>query len=151
VDENGLRPPVALTERLSFLLKHAYALVEQAIEPELAGLGVSGREFAVLTLVDAEGPASQQRLAGRIGVDRTTMVALVDALEEKRLVSRRRDPNDRRAYLLETTPAGHKTLRDALKAVKLGEKQALASLTNTESATLKHALQRLVQGQPPGT
>jgi DNA-binding MarR family transcriptional regulator len=133
-------------ERLSFLLKHASALVERAIEPELARLGINSREFAVLTLVDAEGPASQQRLAGRIGVDRTTMVALIDALEEKLLISRRRDPNDRRAYVLEATPAGNKTLRDALTAVELGEKQALASLTNTESATLKHALQDLVQG-----
>jgi DNA-binding MarR family transcriptional regulator len=138
-------------ERLSFLLKHAYAQIEHAIEPELARLNVNGREFAVLTLVDAEGPASQQRLAGRIGVDRTTMVALIDALEEKRLVSRRRDPSDRRAYVLEATPAGRKTLRDALKAVKLGEQQALASLSATESAALKHALQSLVQAQTPGT
>jgi DNA-binding MarR family transcriptional regulator len=138
-------------ERLSFLLKRTSASLEHAIETELARLNVNGREFAVLTLIDAEGPASQQRLAARIGVDRTTMVSLIDALEQKRLVSRRRDPNDRRAYVLEVTPAGHKTLRDALTAVKLGEKQALASLTNTESATLKHALQRVVQGQPRRT
>jgi len=124
---------------------------EQAIEAELARPNLSGREFAALTLIDAEGPASQQRLAGRIGVDRTTMVGLIDALEEKGLVSRRRDPNDRRAYVLEATPAGRDTLRDALTAVELGEKQALASLTNTESATLKHTLQRLVQGQPRRT
>jgi len=149
--DNGPGPPAALMERLSFLLKHASALLEHAIEPGLARLGISGREFAVLTLIDSEGPASQQRLAGRIGVDRTTMVALIDALEEKRLVSRRRDPSDRRAYVLEATPAGRKTLRDALKAVKLGEQQALASLASTESAALKQALQRLVQAQPPAT
>jgi len=46
----------------------------------------------VLTLIESEGPASQQRLADRVGVDRTTMVALVDALEEKGLVNRLRDP-----------------------------------------------------------
>ena len=138
-------------ERLSFLLKQTSSLVERAIEPGLARAGINGREFGVLTLVDAEGPASQQRLAGRIGVDRTTMVALIDALEEKRLVRRRRDPSDRRAYLLEATSAGRKTLRDARKAVELGEQQALASLTATESATLKQALQRLAQAQPPGT
>jgi DNA-binding MarR family transcriptional regulator len=79
------------------------------------------------------------------------MVALIDALEEKRLVRRRRDPNDRRAYLLEATSAGRKTLRNARKAVELGEQRALASLTASESATLKQALQRLAQAQPPGT
>jgi DNA-binding MarR family transcriptional regulator len=150
VRDNGPRPPAALIERLPFLLKRAYALVEQATERELARLSINGREFAVLTVVDAEGPASQQRLAGRIGVDRTTMVALIDALEEKRLVRRGRDPSDRRAYVLEATSAGRKTLRNALKAVELGEQQALGSLTASESATLKHALQRLVQAQPPG-
>jgi DNA-binding MarR family transcriptional regulator len=138
-------------ERLSFLLKRTSALLDQAIERELARLNINGREFGVLTLIDAEGPASQQRLAERIGVDRTTMVALIDALEEKRLVHRRRNPSDRRAYQLEATAAGRKTLADALKAVELGEQQALASLNDSESATLKQALQRLAQTQPPGT
>jgi len=148
---NAPKPPAALMERLSFLLKRSSSLVEQAIETGLTRLDINGREFGVLTLIETEGPASQQRLADRIGVDRTTMVALIDALEEKRLVHRRRDPSDRRAYQLVATSAGRKTLHDALKAVELGEQQALASLTNTESATLKQALQRLAQAQPPGT
>jgi len=135
-------------ERLSFLLKQAFALMDEATERELAQLSVNGREFAVLTLVDAEGAASQQRLAGRIGVDRTTMVALIDALEEKRLVRRRRDPSDRRAYIVEATPAGRKTLQEALKAVKLAEQQALASLTATEAAAFKQTLQSLAQAPP---
>jgi DNA-binding MarR family transcriptional regulator len=149
--DNAPRPPDALMERLSFLLKRSSGLVERAIETELARFSITGREFGVLTLIDAEGPASQQRLGDRIGVDRTTMVALIDALEEKRLVHRRRDPSDRRAYQLETTSSGRKTLRDALKAVELGEQQALASLSNTESAAFKQALQRLTQTQPAGT
>lgn len=135
-------------ERLSFLLKRAFALMDEATERELAQLSVNGREFAVLTLVDAEGAASQQRLAGRIGVDRTTMVALIDALEDRRLVSRRRDPSDRRAYIVEATPAGRKTLQGALRAVKLAEQQALASLTATEAAAFKQTLQRLAQAPP---
>lgn len=141
-------PPAVLMERLSFLLKHASARMETATEGELAQLSVNGREFAVLTLVDAEGAASQQRLAARIGVDRTTMVALIDALEDKRLVSRRRDQSDRRAYTVEATPSGRKTLQGALKAVKLAEQQALAPLTATEAAALKRALQHLAQAPP---
>ena len=145
---NGSTPPAALMERLSFLLKRAFARIDVATERELAELSVSGREFAVLTLVDAEGAASQQRLAGRIGVDRTTMVALIDSLEEKRLVNRRRDPSDRRAYIVEATSAGRKILQRALKAVQLAEQQALASLTATQAATFKQILQRLAQAPP---
>lgn len=141
-------PPVVLMERLSFLLKRTSALLEVTIEQELARFGVTGREFAVLTLIEEEGPASQQRLAGRIGVDRTTMVALIDALEEKRLVTRRRDPSNRRAYVLEVTAAGRKALRDALKAVESAEQEWLSPLSVAESATLTRALQRLVQATP---
>jgi DNA-binding MarR family transcriptional regulator len=147
MSENIPGPPTALMERLSFLLKRTYALLEATIEAELDRLGVTGREFGVLTLLDAEGPASQQRLAGRIGVDRTTMVALIDALEEKRLVIRHRDPSNRRAYLLEVTAAGRKRLRDALKAVQRSEQETLAPLSGTESATLIRALQRVVQAE----
>ena len=145
VSDNRSTPPAALMERLSFLLKQAFARVDEATERELAQLSVTGREFAVLTLVDAEGAASQQRLAARIGVDRTTMVALIDALEEKRLVSRRRDPSDRRAYIVEATPAGRKTLQRALAAVKLAEREALAPLAATEAAAFKRTLQRLAE------
>ena len=143
-------PPAALMERLSFLLKRTSALLEGIIEQELARLGVSGREFGVLTLIEAEWPASQQQLADRIGVDRTTMVALVDALEEKRLVIRHRDPSNRRAYVLEVTALGRKRLRAALGAVERAEQQALAPLSDAESATLTRALQCLVRAQPAG-
>jgi DNA-binding MarR family transcriptional regulator len=72
------------------------------------------------------------------------MVALIDALEEKGLVKRHRDPSNRRAYVLEVTAAGHKRRRDALKAVERAEQGALAPLSAAESATLTRVLQRLV-------
>jgi DNA-binding MarR family transcriptional regulator len=148
MNENIAGPPVALMERLSFLLKSTFALLEGTIEPELARLGINGREFGLLTLIEAEGPASQQRLASRIGVDRTTMVGLIDALEEKGLVERHKDPSNRRAYLLEVTAAGRKKLRDALKAVERAEQLALAPLSVADSATLTRILQRLVEARP---
>jgi DNA-binding MarR family transcriptional regulator len=145
--DDGPEPPAALMKRLAFLLKRTHALLEATIEAELDRLDVTGRQFGVLTLLEAEGPASQQQLARRIGVDRTTMVALIDALEEKQLVNRHRDPSNRRAYLLEVTAAGHRRLRDALAAVETAERHVLAPLTGTESATLTRALQRLVHAQ----
>jgi DNA-binding MarR family transcriptional regulator len=151
MSENIAGPPSALMERLSFLLKSAFALLEGTIEPELGRLGINGREFGLLTLIEVEGPASQQRIAGRIGVDRTTMVGLIDALEEKELVERHRDPTNRRAYLLEVTPEGAKKVRDALKAVERAEQATLAPLSAADSATLIRILQRLVGNHPHRT
>jgi len=116
----------------------------------LTQLNISGREFAVLTLIESEGPASQQRLADRVGVDRTTMVALVDALEEKGWSPPQGSQQSAR-LLLQTTEAGRKRLRDTLKAVKKAEQEILAPLSSAESATLTRLLQCLVQAQPPRT
>ena len=67
---------------------------------------MTGRELAVLTVLAGDEPASQQQAAQRLGVDRTTMVALVDALEGKGLVQRHADAADRRRNVVELTAAG---------------------------------------------
>jgi DNA-binding MarR family transcriptional regulator len=65
------------------LLKRALVDLEDLHAEHLAPVGVSGRELGVLLLLDREGPESQQQTAGRLKVDRTTMVALLDGLEAK--------------------------------------------------------------------
>ncbi len=80
----------ALTSRLGYLLKHVHLRFTEASAQALAPFGVDGRELAVLAVLAADRPLSQMEAAIRIGVDRTTMVALVDALEGKGLVARRR-------------------------------------------------------------
>jgi len=88
--------PPAVTQRLGYLLKHAQLRLAELAEPLYAPLGVTGRQLALLTLF-GDGPAqSQQDGAARLGVDRTTMVALVDELEAKGLVRREVAPGDRR-------------------------------------------------------
>ena len=65
-------------------------------------------------MIATEGPLSQQRLGERTALDRTTVVAIVDGLEEAGYVERRRDPDDRRAYALEVTPrAGNGSTKPA--------------------------------------
>src|ERR671930_455072 len=84
------------TDHLGYLLKHAWLRSQEVTGPALAPYGIGGRELAVLLLL-AEGESlSQQQAAGRLEVDRTTMVALLDELEAKGLVARRPHPGDRR-------------------------------------------------------
>src|SRR3990170_2106563 len=105
-----------LSERLTYLFKRALVDLENLHAKHLAPVGVSGRELGVLLLLDGRDPESQQQVAGRLGVDRTTMVGLLDGLEAKGLVARRADPGDRRRNVLELTGDGHKTLARALRA-----------------------------------
>lgn len=78
--------PLALATRLGYLLKHAQLRYQSLQYPALNPMGLDGRLLAVLVLVAGEGPALQQRISARLKVDRTTMVGLIDALEERGFV-----------------------------------------------------------------
>jgi DNA-binding MarR family transcriptional regulator len=137
-------PPAALAERLGFLLKHAQLALAPSVERALAPLGLDGREFAVLSVLVSEGPRSQQRLSERMRVDRTTMVALVDALERKGLVERRRQTRDRRAYAVHVTRKGRRTLERATGIVEAAEDELLGPLSHADRRRLKDLLLRLI-------
>ena len=98
-----------------------------------------------MLLLDSRDPESQQQTAGRLGVDRTTMVGLLDGLEAKGLVARRADAEDRRRNVLELTRDGHTALARALRASDEAERQLLAELDDAESAQLRTLLTRLAR------
>ncbi|MEU0413451.1 MarR family winged helix-turn-helix transcriptional regulator [Streptomyces griseorubiginosus] len=142
-------PPEVLTSRLGYLLKHAYLRLTEESTQALAPYGIDGRELAVLAVLDAHDELSQLDAAGKLGIDRTTMVSLVDALEDKELVERRRSPRDRRKNIVQLTPAGQKRLQDAESARQEMERRFLAPLSSTDALRLVRTLQTLV-GAPMG-
>jgi DNA-binding MarR family transcriptional regulator len=137
-----------LSARLTYLLKRALVDLEDLHAEHLAPVGVSGRELAVLLLLDGRDPESQQQAAGRLGVDRTTMVGLVDGLEAKGLVARRADAGDRRRNVLELTGDGHTALARAVFASDEAERRLLAELDDAESTQLRTLLTRLARDRP---
>jgi len=136
-------PVPALAGRLGYLLKHAQLRMAELNATALAPFGITGRELAVLLAIDSQAPLSQQEAARRLGVDRTTMVALIDELEGKQLVQRRQDPADRRKNVVALTPAGRGTLRKAGKASDEAERRFLAPLTGDQAAEMRAALRRI--------
>ncbi|HEY2702047.1 MAG TPA: MarR family transcriptional regulator [Pseudonocardiaceae bacterium] len=133
-----------LVERLGYLLKHAqlqlFELTTAALEP----FGLDGRQLAVLIVLGSGEPASQQDAAQQLGIDRTTMVAFVDALERKGLVGRRPHAQDRRKNVVELTETGRDTLRRARKASDAAEQRFLAPLSAPLARQLRQALITLV-------
>jgi DNA-binding MarR family transcriptional regulator len=134
-----------LSARLTYLLKRALVHLEDLHAEHLAPVGVSGRELAVLLLLDGLSPESQQQVAGRLGVDRTTMVGLLDGLEAKGLVARHADAGDRRRNVVELTGDGRTALVRAVHASDEAERQLLAELDDAESAQLRTLLTRLTR------
>jgi DNA-binding MarR family transcriptional regulator len=144
----GEGPGPELTTRLGYLLKHVQERLREQSSAALAPYGLDGRELAVLLVLDSGEPASQQQAARRLGVDRTTMVALLDALEAKGLVTRHPHAEDRRRNVVELTAAGRDTLRDATRASDEAERRFLAPLSKPAARQFRDALQQLLA--PPG-
>lgn len=135
-------PP--LEDRFGYLLKHARERLAVLSAASLERYGVNGRELAVLTVLAEGEPPSQLEAAGRLSVDRTTMVGLLDELERKGLVDRRQDPIDRRRNTVVLTAEGRATLAGASKATDEAEAAFLAPLSSEERALFRTLLQRLL-------
>jgi DNA-binding MarR family transcriptional regulator len=136
--------PEPLADRLGYLLKHVHLGFLTASTAALADHGIDGRELAVLSMVAAEPSHSQRNVAVELGINRTTMVALIDALEAKGLVERRTHPEDRRSNLVELTDLGRTTLRAGNRAAETVERRFLAPLSATEAAQFRKALRKLL-------
>jgi DNA-binding MarR family transcriptional regulator len=136
---------ISIADQLGYLLGRAHLEHRAIAERELVSLGLSGKGFGALILLAQEGPLSQQRLGQRQGVDRTTMVAVVDELERSGYVERRRDPRDRRAYSLQATPKGRRVLQRAAEATERAEDEFLAPLPGADRRRLKRMLRALLE------
>lgn len=136
-------PGPQLHRRLAYLLKHAFIELERLHEQQLTPFDVNARELGLLLFLDGHEPTSQQDAASRLGVDRTTMVELLDVLETKGLVTRGPDPKDRRRNVIDLTDAGRATLRNATRASDEAERALLSALDDEEAAQLRSLLQRV--------
>jgi DNA-binding MarR family transcriptional regulator len=141
--------PDVLADRLGFLLGRAHLDHRRLAAARLSDIGLDPREFGALSVLADLGPMTQQRLGRIMGIDRTTMVAIADALEEKGLAVRERDPADRRAYALRATGRGRRVLGRAARATARAEDEFLAPLTERQRAQLRSMLRRLISSSHP--
>ena len=137
-------PDFQLSRRLGYLFKHAQSRLAELNAQALAPFGINAHELGVLILLAGTQPSSQRQAAERLGVDRTTMVAVLDTLERKGLVSRHPDVHDRRRNLVQLTASGQETVRRAREASDEAERTLLAALSSTDAERLREALQAVV-------
>jgi len=137
-----------LTSAGYLLLKagtHFHTVVDEALD----GLGLNGRQLLVLTFTGSEDHLSQQMLSVRLGLDPTIIVALVDELEDRELVVRERDPDDRRRHRLRITAKGRKLHATAVAAVTKAEREFLAPLDRSEREALRRLLVEVMTPRLP--
>ena len=115
----------------------------------LQTVGLTPALFAVLNYLHSRTGAIQQQIGSAMGIDRSTMVSLVDQLESAGLANRRPHPQDRRAREILITPKGRRTLERARKLAEEVEDEVLQGLSATERRQLLTLLRKALAAAPP--
>ena len=105
--------------------------------------GLKPRQFQILGLLHDHGGLAQRELMETMGIDSSILVTLLNPLEAEELVTRKRDPEDRRRHLVALTRAGEQKLVAASRAQKETEAELFASLTGDQRAQLRTLLVEL--------
>ncbi|SFW69833.1 MarR family winged helix-turn-helix transcriptional regulator [Amycolatopsis australiensis] len=98
---------------LGMLLYRAHRLARAKSNEAARPAGIELQHAGVLSAVRTGGVRSQRELGAALGVDKSTLVRIVDDLERRNLVRRQRSRHDRRAYEIVLTEDGERRLDEA--------------------------------------
>jgi DNA-binding MarR family transcriptional regulator len=136
-------------QRLLPLLEHLVRVARRSAEASMLPGGLRPRHLIALKLLSERGPVSQQGLADALSLDPSNVVGLLNELEERELITRRRDTVDRRRHIVDLSPLGDKELDHAYSGLSIIEDDLLRTLTADERATLYELLVRAVGANSP--
>jgi DNA-binding MarR family transcriptional regulator len=131
---------------LVFLLSWASHALATEQTAGLSVLGITPRAYCVLYKAGSA-DLTQGRLTEMCGIDKTTMVATVDELERAGLAERRRCDADRRAFIIQVTPAGRRMIARASGIVTRIQTEVLSTLPQEQREALVKGLAALVEGR----
>lgn len=136
----------------AFLLAQVGAHGSRRFAERVAAIGLTAPDAGLLRKIASDPGVSQQALAEHLGVMPSRMVALVDELETKGIIERRRSTEDRRNYALQLTERGHQVLRELSRVAAEHEESLCATLSKEERVQLRDLCRRIAeeQGLTPG-
>jgi DNA-binding MarR family transcriptional regulator len=133
---------------LGYVLRRTQSAVfaDFAATFQAAGAMLTPGEFGLLVLVARNTGLSQMTLARALGIDRSTLVPILDRLQARGLLVRRRSPNDGRMHALALTASGDKALVRFTGLVRAHEKRIGSRLSTAETRTLIGLLEKVRSG-----
>jgi DNA-binding MarR family transcriptional regulator len=143
------RLPAELRASSLVLLKRLGFNAKQHSFEEYEKVGLSPYHYAILALLDEGMRETQAAIADSLGYDRGTLVGLLDELEEKGLVERQRDPDDRRRHLVRMTSNGKRELTRLRTLTARLEDEFLSPLDAEQREALHTLLQELAAWHEP--
>ncbi|MEO9174783.1 MAG: MarR family winged helix-turn-helix transcriptional regulator [Gaiellales bacterium] len=138
--------PAELLASSAFLIaRMGYAIKARAVE-EFELSGFSPPQYSVLALLEEGARDTQSAIADALQLDRSQLVGLLDGLEDRGLVERRRDADYRRRHVVTLTAAGRQQLIAFRAIVSRLEREFLAPLDLADRVALHRLLSRLAAG-----
>jgi DNA-binding MarR family transcriptional regulator len=138
-----------LIASVTFLLKRLGFAAKERGTAAYEGSGLHPYHYAILLVLDEGSRETQGSIADALGYDRGQLVGLLDELEERGLVERKRDPKDRRRHLVRMTADGKRTLRQLRALSRRLEDEFLAPLSEAQREELHGLLLRLAKVHEP--
>ena len=137
-----------LDNAIGYAVGHAAARIKIALRRAFAAAGhdVTPDQWVALRWLLENDGITQATLGERTVKDKTTVTRILDRLEDKQLLVRRRDPGDRRSQRLYLTPAGRELALAIVPIVQSFARTVYADVTETDKAALRDILARIEAG-----
>lgn len=137
---NDMKPIIALINRAAHDCTELF-------NAHLEHMNLSSKSFLILGAAYKNTSFSQQDIAKSLFIDRTTMVTLIDELEQRDLVERTRHPDDRRQYRIVLTELGERVFKEAREIAYQTENEYLKVLSDEQKSSLRETLLLVLGGQ----
>lgn len=132
-----------MDKNLLFLAADVARLTRRRLDSANRSLGITGPQWRLLVSVARHPGINQGTLADYLDVEPITTCRMIDRLEQARLVERRRDPQDRRAWRLFLTPLAEPLIQTLHEQGHIIAEAALASFSADERELLSALLERM--------
>jgi len=140
---------VAAGQQILPLIEHLARISRRAADAAMADGSLRPRHVIALTLLGERGPMTQHAVGAALSLDPSNVVGLLNELEERGLITRRRDPADRRRHIVEVSATGADELTQTYVQLGLVEDELFKTLTCEQRSTLHELLASAVAGLSP--
>lgn len=144
-----LQLPDELLAKSGFLMVRLGMAFKMRAIQELEAVGFSQYHYSVLALLGDQPRKAQASIADALGIDPSQLVGILDGLEDRGLIARQRDQDDRRRHVVTLTAAGRRQLVRLRTMIERFEDELLAPLDADSRKTLHALLLRLAGYHDP--
>jgi DNA-binding MarR family transcriptional regulator len=132
-----------LNDLMTYHLRRAQVSSFNNFTAAMSETQITPGQFGVITLISSNQGLSQSAVARALGVERSTMVAVIDGLEKRGLVVRKPSLTDRRSNALELSEKGQQVYQQALKLAHQADQKTTSALSAEETTQLVTLLRKL--------